>query len=193
MLGDISLGSLSCYRRKECKNPRSLLLESIQLSGDHHWGGSTTALSDMHFTQGLPITFLFDYIKQSIGYQLWPLSKLNSRYPTHGNSQARPFWATLGFVHFMVLLTSFSFTLKLSVTFLPLSASPPRLKSFLCSRIVFSFSTGTPFFRPVIVLFAARYLLPHSERVSNNCCQFCSSSGTVSNKAAYDQLVQIVH
>ena len=91
------------------------------------------------------------------------------------DSQTIPFWATLGFVHFMVLFTSFSFTLKLSVTFLPLSASPPRLKSFLCSRIVFSFSTGTPFFRPVIVLFATHYLLPHRLKVSSKICQLVSA------------------
>ena len=51
----------------------------------------------------------------------------------------------LGRCHFIVLLTSFSLTRNASVTFLPLRASPPFLKSFLPILTVFSLDTGPAF------------------------------------------------
>ena len=51
----------------------------------------------------------------------------------------------LGKCHFIVRLTSFSLTRNASVTFFPLRASPPFLKSFLPILTVFSFDTGPAF------------------------------------------------
>ena len=48
----------------------------------------------------------------------------------------------LGRCHFIVRFTSFSLTLEASVTFFPLRASPPFLKSFRPILTVFNFDTG---------------------------------------------------
>ena len=51
----------------------------------------------------------------------------------------------LGRCHFIVRFTSFSLTRNASVTFFPLRASPPFLKSFLPILTVFSLDTGPAF------------------------------------------------